>query len=119
MELSTIQSNLISLVGTIASLAVGFGLFSQTTEQIVISSAALLLAACGTKAPPIGAAVDTAKIVDAIKADEVHWNTDYKSGDAAAVTAHTAQLETAVAQAEAAAPTTEKALVDELNAGQF
>ena len=43
MELSTIQSNLISLVGTIASLAVGFGLFSQTTEQIVISSAGTLI----------------------------------------------------------------------------
>ena len=25
--------------------------------------------------------VDTAKIVDAIKIDEVHWNADYKSGD--------------------------------------
>jgi ketosteroid isomerase-like protein len=32
--------------------------------------------------------VDTAKIVDAIKIDEIHWNADYKSGDAARVAAH-------------------------------
>jgi uncharacterized protein (TIGR02246 family) len=32
--------------------------------------------------------VDTAKIVDAVKTDEVHWNADYKSGDAARVAAH-------------------------------
>jgi len=47
---------------------------------------ALLLAACDGaehRRP-----VDTAKIVDAIKTDEVHWNADYKSGDAARVTAH-------------------------------
>ena len=47
---------------------------------------ALLLAACdpaGHKRP-----VDTAKIVDAIKTDEVHWNADWKSGDASRLAAH-------------------------------
>src|SRR5271168_3363457 len=47
---------------------------------------ALVLVGCdhaGHKRP-----VDTAKIVDAIKTDEVHWNADYKSGDAARVAAH-------------------------------
>lgn len=47
---------------------------------------ALLLAGCGLAAPK--RPVDTAKIVDAIKTDEVHWNADYKSGDAARVAAH-------------------------------
>lgn len=53
----------------------------------VLSLAAAALTACslpgGRKAP-----VDTAKIVDAIKTDEVHWNADWKSGDAARVAAH-------------------------------
>jgi uncharacterized protein (TIGR02246 family) len=47
---------------------------------------AFLLAGCdraGDARP-----VDTAKIVDAIKTDEVHWNADYKSGDAGRVAAH-------------------------------
>lgn len=47
---------------------------------------AALLAGCdgaGAKPP-----VDTAKIVDAIKTDEVHWNADYKSGDAGKVVRH-------------------------------
>lgn len=43
MELSTIQANLISLVGTVASLAVGFGVFSATTEQVVVSAAGTLI----------------------------------------------------------------------------
>ncbi len=38
--------------------------------------------------PPAKASVDTAKIVDAIKTDEVHWNADYKSGDPAKIAAH-------------------------------
>jgi uncharacterized protein (TIGR02246 family) len=47
---------------------------------------ALVLAGCDRveKKRP----VDTAKIVDAVKTDEVHWNADYKSGDAARVAAH-------------------------------
>jgi uncharacterized protein (TIGR02246 family) len=47
---------------------------------------ALLLAGCGLAAPK--RPVDTAKIVDAIKTDEVHWNADYRSGDAGKVVAH-------------------------------
>jgi uncharacterized protein (TIGR02246 family) len=50
---------------------------------------ALLLVGCDHVAPK--RPVDTAKIVDAIKTDEVHWNADYKSGDAARVAAHYAQ----------------------------
>jgi ketosteroid isomerase-like protein len=47
----------------------------------------LVLAGCG----PAGGAkgrVDTAKIVDSIKTDEVHWNADYRAGDAAKIVAH-------------------------------
>jgi uncharacterized protein (TIGR02246 family) len=47
---------------------------------------ALLLTGCsrtGLRRP-----VDTAKIVDAIKTDEVHWNADYRSGDAGKVATH-------------------------------
>ena len=47
---------------------------------------ALLLLGCdraGHRRP-----VDTAKIVDAIKTDEVHWNADYKSGDPTRVATH-------------------------------
>lgn len=43
MELSALQTTLISLVGTIASLALGFGAFSATTEQIIVSSAGTLI----------------------------------------------------------------------------
>lgn len=46
-----------------------------------------MIAGCAPRAEtkaPIGAA----KIVDSIKSDEVHWNADYKSGDAAKVAAH-------------------------------
>jgi hypothetical protein len=43
MELSVLQANLISLVGTAASIALGFGAFSVTTEQIVVSSAGTLI----------------------------------------------------------------------------
>jgi ketosteroid isomerase-like protein len=49
---------------------------------------AALLAGCGPVSKP---PVDTAKVVDAIKTDEVHWNADYKSGDAAKVAAHFAR----------------------------
>jgi ketosteroid isomerase-like protein len=46
---------------------------------------AALLTACG----PVGLKrVDTARIVDAIKADEVRWNADYRSGDPSKVVAH-------------------------------
>lgn len=52
---------------------------------IVACLSVALLAGCG----PVGVKrVDTAKVVDAIKADEVRWNSDYLSGDAAKVVAH-------------------------------
>jgi|SRR5579859_689764 len=47
---------------------------------------ALLLVSCDRAAHK--RAVDTARIVDAIKTDEVHWNADWKSGDAARLAAH-------------------------------
>jgi hypothetical protein len=43
MELSALQTTIISLIGTIASVAVGFGAFSSTTEQIVVSAAGTLI----------------------------------------------------------------------------
>ncbi len=43
------------------------------------------LAGCGRNRPP---PVITAKVIDAIKADEVHWNADYRSGDPGKVAAH-------------------------------
>ncbi|MHB8528043.1 MAG: YybH family protein [Caulobacteraceae bacterium] len=46
------------------------------------------LAACAPAGAPPRSAVDTAKIVDAIKTDEVRWNADYKSGDPARIAAH-------------------------------
>ena len=63
------------------------------TIALCVSTAAL---ACGC-APPAGSAkpaVDSAKIVDAIKTDEVHWNSDYKSGDAGVIAAHYAPTAT-------------------------
>jgi ketosteroid isomerase-like protein len=47
---------------------------------------ATLLAACGPGA--LLRRADTAKVVDAIKVDELHWNTDYKTGDAARIASH-------------------------------
>ena len=32
--------------------------------------------------------INSAKVVDTIKTDEVHWNADWKSGDAGKLTAH-------------------------------
>ena len=61
---------------------------------------ALLLAGCGSGGR---SAVDTAKIVDSIKSDEVRWNADYKSGDAAKVAAHYAADAVAMSPGEATA----------------
>ncbi len=53
----------------------------------LVLAAGLALAACA-KAPPPPGLVDGARIVDRIRNDEVHWNDDWKSGDAARVAAH-------------------------------
>ncbi len=50
--------------------------------------ALLLLAACGQASSPDAASLQTAKTFIALKADEVHWNADWKSGDAAKIAAH-------------------------------
>jgi ketosteroid isomerase-like protein len=51
-----------------------------------LAGAAMLLAGCGG----LGAHhhVITAKVIDTIKAGEVRWNEDYKSGDPAKILAH-------------------------------
>ena len=54
---------------------------------VLVGLAATFLCACGPGAslhPP----ADTAKIIDDIKIDEVHWNADYRSGDPARVASH-------------------------------
>jgi ketosteroid isomerase-like protein len=68
---------------------------SQRTEPrmkasltLIVIGSSVLLSSCGAKATHARASIDTAKVIDAIKTDEVHWNSDYKSGDAAAVAAH-------------------------------
>jgi len=50
--------------------------------------AAALAWSCAPAAAPTKATVDTAKIFDAIKIDEVHWNNDWKSGNPALIAAH-------------------------------
>jgi len=50
--------------------------------------ALVALAACGPKVDGPRHAVNTARIVGDIKADEVHWNADLRSGDPAKVAAH-------------------------------
>jgi uncharacterized protein (TIGR02246 family) len=58
---------------------------ARTLVQVLLCAA--LLAACdrgaGFKAP-----VDTAKVIDSIKADEVRWNADWRAGDGARLAAH-------------------------------
>jgi ketosteroid isomerase-like protein len=49
---------------------------------------ALLAAACSPMGEASAPKADPARIVDAIKTDEVHWNADWKSGDANKVAAH-------------------------------
>ncbi len=60
----------------------------RATSIILSCTVTLILSACGERhaSPPPQA--DTAKIFEAIKIDEVHWNNDWKSGDASIVTAH-------------------------------
>jgi len=66
----------------------------KASPTLIVLCAALALGACGAKSPPSKAPVDTAAIIGAIKADEVHWNSDYKSGDAGVLAAHYAPTAT-------------------------
>ena len=75
--------------------------------------AACLLAACGPTGGKAPAWVDTAKIVDEIKSDEVRWNGDYKSGEPGKVAAHFSSHATLMAPGEppaAGAPAIEAAV---------
>ena len=60
----------------------------KASPALFVTCVALALGACGAKSPPATAPVDTARIVDAIKTDEVHWNSDYKSGDVGVLAGH-------------------------------
>jgi hypothetical protein len=42
---STLQANIISLITAAAAIAVGFGFFGETTEQVVISVAGVVVGA--------------------------------------------------------------------------
>jgi ketosteroid isomerase-like protein len=53
-------------------------------KTVCMLSAAVLLAACHSSKP----AFNAARAVDTIRAGEVQWNLDWKSGDAGKVTAH-------------------------------
>ena len=66
----------------------------KASPTLIVLCAALALGACGAKSPPSKAPVDTAAIIGAIKAGEVHWNSDYKSGDAGVLAAHYAPTAT-------------------------
>ena len=46
------------------------------------------LAGCGQTTAPDAGSLQTAKSFVALKADEVHWNADWKSGDAAKIASH-------------------------------
>ena len=50
--------------------------------------AAALMSGCGPAEAPEKPVVDTAKIVDTIKTDEVHWNADWQARDAAKIASH-------------------------------
>ncbi len=56
--------------------------------------AASLAWGCAPAAAPPRATVDTAKIFDTIKTDEVHWNNDWKSGNPVLIAAHYAPAAT-------------------------
>jgi hypothetical protein len=62
-----LQNLLISLVGTVASLALGFGAFSSNTEQIVVSAAGTLISLAFSVLAELGV---KAKIQAAIAAED-------------------------------------------------
>lgn len=60
----------------------------RAMPTLLALSAAFLLPGCGPKPRAAIAPANTANIFQSIKIDEVHWNTDWKSGDAGVVTSH-------------------------------
>jgi ketosteroid isomerase-like protein len=60
----------------------------KTLSILLAAGAPALLLACAPAASPPKPQVDTAKIVDAIKTDEVHWNADWAAKDAVKIAAH-------------------------------
>ena len=60
----------------------------RSSSVVVCLLAASALAACDPTSPPDAGSIQTSKIFDMLKADEVHLNADWKSGDAAKVAAH-------------------------------
>src|SRR5205085_2104268 len=64
------------------------GIFAMRAPAVVVVClGGVLMTGCGFAEKP-KPSVDTAKIIDAIKTDEVHWNADWRSGDAAKLAAH-------------------------------
>ena len=55
---------------------------------LMASLAALAVVGCTPTFDPSKSPPSAAKIIDGIKADEVHWNADWKSGDAARIASH-------------------------------
>lgn len=64
--------------------------------------AAALACGCAPAGAPSKPRIDTAKIFDAIRTDEVRWNRDWKTGDANLIVAHYAP--TAIWMVPGAAP---------------
>ncbi|HEY5070822.1 MAG TPA: DUF4440 domain-containing protein [Caulobacteraceae bacterium] len=60
----------------------------KATRVLFCASATALAFACTPVTTPQKPQVDTAKIVDAIKTDEVHWNADWAAKDVAKIVAH-------------------------------
>lgn len=61
---------------------------SLKRPRLVALAALFILAGCSPGAKPVHSVNHNAKIIDTIKADEVLWNDDWKSGDPAKVAAH-------------------------------
>ncbi len=56
--------------------------------RLIASLSALSVAACAPTYDPAKGPPSAAKIVDNIRADEVHWNADWKSGDLNRIVGH-------------------------------
>ncbi len=60
----------------------------KSVPMLASLALAASVAGCGPPRDGPTAKADPARVIDAIKADEVHWNADWKSGDPAKVAAH-------------------------------